>query len=257
MINRIHIFPIKMRMPAEGNPAAVNAPLMAAVIETKTDLIMLDTGFPGENELLEHLHALHFHPADFTTVINTHVHIDHIGLNHAFENARILVSRVDFDYARQFSHTLLKSSDIIATMTEYFPHANSRRIEAAAHYLKRLIETYWRDDMLGNPAHIEWIEETPALPDYLNLLHTPGHTPGHYAVFIRGTSTSFIAAGDAMGSRLFWKRRLQELTPRFSTELFLASKHKIENLHGIVMGGHDLPFRTADLSYIETNLIKI
>ncbi|MBN1479099.1 MBL fold metallo-hydrolase [candidate division KSB1 bacterium] len=257
MLKNIHIFPIKMRMPDEGNPAAAHVPLMAAAIQTRTDLIMIDTGFPGESDLLENLNALHFHPADFTAVINTHVHIDHVGHNHAFVNARILVSRVDFDYARTFSHAFLESSDIIAIMTEFFPHAHSRRIEAGAHYLKRLVETYWRDDILGNPAHIEWIEDAPALPDCLSFLHTPGHTPGHCAVIVRGASTSFIAAGDAMGSRLFWKRRLQELTPRFSTELFLASKQKIESLHGIVMGGHDLPFRTEDLSYIQTKVIKI
>lgn len=253
----ITIFPIKMRMPDDGNPAAANVPLMAAVIETTDDLIMVDSGFPGQLDVFEQLEALHFHPTDFTTLINTHVHIDHVGNNHAFTNARIIVSKTDFDYAQKFAHALMDSPDVIATLHDFFPHANSRRIEAAANYLHKLTQKYWRDDILGDPHKIEWIEESPLLPSYLSFLHTPGHTPGHYSVIVKGQSDTFIIAGDALGSRLFWKRRLQELTPRFSAEMFLTSKEKIEHLDGIVMGGHDLPFRTENLSYIESKRIKI
>jgi glyoxylase-like metal-dependent hydrolase (beta-lactamase superfamily II) len=253
----IYIFPIKMRMPDDGNPAAANVPLMAAVIETTEELIMVDTGFPGKPDLFEQLEALHFHPTDFTTVINTHVHIDHIGNNHAFTNARIIVSRMDFDYAQKFSHAMLNSENTVATLHDFFPHANSRRIEASAHYLERMIHTYWRDDILGNPKRTLWIEESPPMPDFLAFLHTPGHTPGHYSVIVNGATETFVIAGDALGSRLFWKRRLQELTPRFSAEQFSSSKEKIEGIQGIIMGGHDLPFRTDDLSYIESKRIKI
>lgn len=253
----IYIFPIKMRMPDDGNPAAANVPLMAVVIETTHDLILVDSGFPGEPDLFDQLEALHFHPSDFTTLINTHVHIDHVGNNHAFTNARIIAGKVDYDYAKTFAHALIGSKDIIATLHDFFPHSNSRRIEAAASYLQTMMKKYWHDDILGNPYTIEWIEESPSLPSYVGFLHTPGHTPGHYSVIIKGQATSFVIAGDALGSRLFWKRRLQELTPRYSTELFLSSKEKIEHLNGIVMGGHDLPFRTDDLSYIESKSIRI
>jgi glyoxylase-like metal-dependent hydrolase (beta-lactamase superfamily II) len=189
--------------------------------------------------------------------MNTHVHIDHVGNNKAFTNARVLVSRVDYEYATRYSHALLQSKDVIATLTEFFPHSNTRRIHAAANYLKRMIQKYWRDDILGPNNRIEWIEESPIVPSYLSFIHTPGHTPGHYSIKLQGQSTSFVIAGDAMPSRLFWKRRLQELTPRYSTELFTTSKEKIEGLDGIIMGGHDLPFRTIDLSYVETKKIKI
>ncbi len=255
--DNIYIFPMKMRMPDDGNPAAANLPLMAAVIETSDHLIMVDTGFPGKSDLFDQLEALHFHPTDFTMVINTHVHIDHVGNNTAFSKARIIVSQEDFLYAQKFSHALLNSTDVVATLNEFFPHANSRRIEAAGQYLKKMVHTYWRDNLLGDEHQIEWIEDKPRLPDFLSFLHTPGHTPGHYSVIARGPSETFVIAGDALGSRLFWKRRLQELTPRYSSDLFLSSKEKIEQLNGIVLGGHDLPFRTDDLSYVESQKIQI
>ena len=91
----------------------------------------------------------------------------------------------------------------------------------------------------------------------VSFIPTPGHTPGHYSIDVQGATLSFIIAGDAMPSRLFWKRHLQELTPRYDTRLFSASKAKIEQLNGIVMGGHDLPFRTENLSYVNSKHLDI
>ncbi|MBN1559919.1 hypothetical protein JW998_06690 [candidate division KSB1 bacterium] len=71
------------------------------------------------------------------------------------------------------------------------------------------------------------------------------------------SGNDLIIAGDAMPSRLFWKRRLRELIPRYDPELFAASKKNIEQMNGIVMGGHDLPFRTENLSYIDSKRVKI
>ena len=223
----------------------------------KYDLILVDSGFPGEPDLFETLEALNFHTLDFTLLINTHVHIDHVGNNSAFPNARIVVSRVDYEYTREFSRALMETDDIVATLTRYFPHSSSRRIKAAAQHMHHMTRLYWREDILGSPAQIEWIEEKVALPDYISMLPTPGHTPGHHSFVFHGQELPFIIAGDAMPSRLFWKRQLQELSPRYDTQLFSSSKTKIEELRGIVMGGHDLPFRTDNLTYVETKRITV
>ncbi|MBN1464764.1 MBL fold metallo-hydrolase [candidate division KSB1 bacterium] len=252
----INIYPIAMRMPEDSHPA-VKVPLMAAVIETANDLIMVDTGSPGNGDFFAQLIALQFQPSAFSLVINTHAHIDHVGNNRDFASARIVASQIDYEHAKSFSHTLLQSDDIVRTLTDYFPHANSRRIEASAAHLLDMAKKYWRDDILGPPSHISWIEDGADLPDYISLLPTPGHTPAHYSLLVHGRNLSFIIAGDAMPSRLFWKRRLRELIPRYDTELFSASKATIEALSGIVMGGHDRPFWTENLSYLDSNKVEI
>ncbi len=255
MTRETSVYPLKMRMPPDGNPSAVDMPLMAALVETSTDVILIDTGFPGQHDLFEHLSSLHIEPKEVTMVVNTHLHVDHTGNNRFFPRARILASKTDFEHARDFSHALLNAADPVRVLLNFFPHSNSRRVNKAAKHALQLAQNHWREDILGSSDAIEWIEDSPSLPSGISVVPTPGHTPGHVSVLVSGKSQQFIVAGDALPSKLFWKRRLQELTPRYNSEQFLRSKKKIESLHGIVMGGHDLPFRTSDMNYIDKKRI--
>lgn len=246
-----------MKLPIDGNPSAASLPLMAALVETNKELILIDTGFPGSTDLLDQLALLQFDLQDVTSIINTHTHTDHIGGNHLFPTARIIASVIDYNYQRDYSYALINTQNPTEVVSRFFPHSNSQNIEAAALHSQMLAKKYWRDDLLGPLDRIDWLEDKCALPEKIEIIKTPGHTPGHVAVVVRGDSQSFTAAGDAMPSRLFWKRRLHEITPRFSSAQFLRSKSKIENLHGIIMGGHDLPFQTSDLKYINRDRIVL
>ena len=255
MAQKIFVYPIKLKLPHDGNPSAAILPLMAALVDTGSELILIDTGFPKNPELLDKLAALQFSPKDVTTIINTHSHTDHVGGNQLFPGARVVASKVDYNYLRDYSYALLTTQNAVEVVSRFFPHSNSRQLEEAAHHAQILAKKYWRDDILGPPDSIDWLEDKCPLPKGINIINTPGHTPGHISIQVSGISQNFIVAGDAMPSRLFWKRRLQELAPRFSTKQFLSSKSKIENLHGIVMGGHDLPFQTSDMKYVDKHRI--
>jgi len=247
----ISVYPLKMKMPPDGNPAAVDLPLMAALVELGDHVILIDTGFPHQPDLPEQLSLLHFEPDDITTIINTHAHIDHIGGNMLFTQARIVISKNDYEFAKNFAHAMQRAQSPADVLLQYFPHCHSRQIEQAAQHAFRLARDYWRDDLIGDADAVQWAEDAPPLPEEIKLLPTPGHTPGHLSVIISGPTQHFTIAGDAMPSRLFWKRRLRELTPRFSTSQFQQSKNKIETLPGIIMGGHDLPFRASDMNYVD------
>lgn len=53
--------------------------------------IIVDTGFPGEEEIIiQGLKAERLSPDDIEIVINTHLHNDHTGNNHLFKKARFI-----------------------------------------------------------------------------------------------------------------------------------------------------------------------
>jgi glyoxylase-like metal-dependent hydrolase (beta-lactamase superfamily II) len=255
MTKKIFVYPIKLKLPHDGNPSAVSLPLMAALVEMNSELVLIDTGFPLNSELVDQLALLHFDPDDISTIINTHSHADHVGGNHFFPNARIIASKIDYNYLRDYSYALINTQNAVEVVSRFFPHSNSRRLDETAQHALLLAKKYWRDDILGSPDAIDWIEDKCPLPAGITIIPTPGHTPGHLSVQISGESQQFIVAGDALPSRLFWKRRLQELAPRFSSKQFLRSKSKIESMHGIIMGGHDIPFLTSNMNYVDKKRI--
>ena len=84
--------------------------LSSTVIQTKDFLMIVDTGwahFP--NDLQSELGKYNFEPIDFDLVLNTHVHPDHAGNNFLFKNARLIMSRVDFEFAQNYSAEMLAS----------------------------------------------------------------------------------------------------------------------------------------------------
>jgi len=64
MTKKIFVYPIKLKLPHDGNPSAVSLPLMAALVEMNSELVLIDTGFPLNSELVDQLALLHFDPDD-------------------------------------------------------------------------------------------------------------------------------------------------------------------------------------------------
>lgn len=110
------------------------------------------------------LRSLNLRPDDIALMIDTHLHFDHAGGNTfvddgatirpAFPNARYIVQRGEYDWAR---HTNERTS------ASYFPH-NFEPVVAAGLF----------DFVFG---------ETEVWPG-LRLIPTPGHTPHHQSVLI-------------------------------------------------------------------------
>jgi glyoxylase-like metal-dependent hydrolase (beta-lactamase superfamily II) len=253
----IEFYPLRMVMPMPGRERSQSLPLMAAAVRLSSGLVLVDSGFVGQPTLFDQL-ALHgIATGDIDLLLNTHVHPDHVGNNRHFPHCPILLSRIDYEFQRDYAHAMLETGDVLGTFQRFYPEFQSKDPQRHALQAQLLVKNYWCDDVIGPLEQVRWFEEGPSLPPEIRLWPTPGHTPGHHAIEIIGAERSLLISGDAMPGRLFWGRRLRERAPRFNNEAFEESKKRIESFHGLVMGGHDSPFDTETLLPVLSSVIHL
>ena len=166
--------------------------LRCLVIESPDELVLVDTGIGNkENEKFHELYGVEnagnptrledgikaagFMPDDIGIVLCTHLHFDHAGGNTfrdsegdirpAFQNARYVVQRGEFDFA----------------------HSGNERIRAS--YLR---ENF---DPIEEAGLWDFVEGATEVVPGVKVLPTPGHTPFHQSVVIEsdGETACFLA----------------------------------------------------------------
>lgn len=118
-------------------------------------------------------------PADIDAVVNTHLHIDHVGWNTFdrddgtrevfFPNARFFIQQAEWDF----------------WMTP------ERLAEPGNAHLVECVEP------LRDSGRITFIGGEQAIDEHLTCVPTPGHTPGHVAVGIMSADERAVVIGDA------------------------------------------------------------
>lgn len=148
------------------------------LLKTPQALIMIDTGYGDDTHsgctghLLEDLARTGFHPAQVTHVLLSHAHGDHIKRNTilaggqrqpTFPHARYCLGRADWDWFSGPGHV---------------PEFDTQLASLARWGQLDLFDGAWQ------------------LTPEVQLLPTPGHTPGHTSVLIESQGHSAIYLGD-------------------------------------------------------------
>src|SRR5205823_727263 len=136
-------------------------------------------------------------PRDIYAVINTHLHVDHCGNNAIFGRALIFMSSDEWRWTDGFYRAIFNSRTPEHAAAEFYAELPSYGMKARTiRNVARMARFFWIPDRLGGPDRFRWIEST-VLPDGLEVIRTPGHTPFHISIRVPG-STPTIIAGDAV-----------------------------------------------------------
>ncbi|MCZ2109155.1 MAG: MBL fold metallo-hydrolase [Dehalococcoidia bacterium] len=135
-------------------------------------------GFPP-GKLDYSLHEAGIDPSEIDIVLNTHLHIDHVGWNTVddedgtrrvfFPNARFVFQQQEWDYWMQ---------------PEFLEQPSN------AHLIECVLP-------LQDSGRIDFATHETAIDEHITFVPTPGHTPGHVAVGIMSAGERAVIIGDS------------------------------------------------------------
>ncbi|WP_457649660.1 MBL fold metallo-hydrolase [Profundibacter sp.] len=163
----------------------VSFPVNGYVIRTGSELILIDTGAPlaiapTVGGLVANLRSAGFEPKDITTVLMTHLHVDHIG------------GLLDKD-----GNKLFKNASFVCSQAEWnFLHDDAVRMAAPEEFrpvldLARQFVAPYKDQQNLFTGEKELFTGITSIP-----LH--GHTPGHTGYAIHSQGESLLIWGDVI-----------------------------------------------------------
>jgi N-acyl homoserine lactone hydrolase len=198
--------------------------IFAFLLQKGKEKILVDTGVCGfemnpwfapyftvtpEQSLEAQLRRFDTSVEEITTVINTHLHIDHCYGNELLGNARFLVQRKELDYWRKPLRA----------------HRQAYRVP--------LDETKF-----------ELLEGDTEITAGIKVITTPGHSPGSQSVLVETEKGLYILAGDCIPQ--FENMAVPDGQPFWPSGIFVdlaeyyQSLERLRGLEGTILPGHDL-----------------
>jgi glyoxylase-like metal-dependent hydrolase (beta-lactamase superfamily II) len=208
------------------------------------DVAVFDTGMAHHEAAL--LAALATHgvaAADVTLVFNTHGHFDHSHNNVLFSRARVFCSARDREWTRAV-HAVLSRLDNPTgdDVLPFYPDIASGRYSAKiVRKILGIEKLCWNERRWAPQRSAVWLEET-SLPDGIRVMETPGHSPHHVSFVIDTGEAPVLVCGDALLLR-GEEEYTAPMMPPWSAPQYLTSRERITSFHGVIVPGHDQPFR--------------
>lgn len=224
---------------------------------------LVDSGSIDERpRLLAALRARGLEPQDIACVIATHLHHDHCGNHLLFPRARFVVTSVDLEDTRSFMNAYHADTSPGKQATAELLRGRNEAVKefyvrGIVREVTRNLEFYERV-RTGDPRFVA-VEGTQFLTPGIELLATPGHTPGHLSVVAhgarvegRGAARDVLIAGDALFTRHSLGPR-GERYPHLASDVasFQHTRRTLLERYRWVVPGHDAFVDVQQLEGVE------
>jgi N-acyl homoserine lactone hydrolase len=171
--------------PGQGNGVEVKVPTWAFLVTDGIEKILVDTGMSGTERAAWHhpgsyqpdglridtqLTKLGIEVEDINAVIFTHLHWDHCSNMKLFKNATYYVHSKELAFALE-PHIL------------YYKSYESKHLGVTPPF---------------DGVEFHTVDGEYQYNDFVTLLPTPGHCPGHQSVAVKTDAGIFVIAGDAV-----------------------------------------------------------
>ncbi|MET3293100.1 UNVERIFIED_CONTAM: glyoxylase-like metal-dependent hydrolase (beta-lactamase superfamily II) [Brevibacillus sp. OAP136] len=202
-MNCMHLLDI--RFTHNGIEQAITPVLLRDEAET----ILVDCGYPDFLGLLDGAARQHGIPLETVTkVIVTHQDLDHVGsiaaLKRKHPHIEIIAHEIEAPYLAGIKKSLrLEQAE---AMLDSLPDEEKPNGQQFIHLLQS-IEPAVVDRTVRDGERLPWCSG-------IDIIHTPGHTPGHLSLYIQESKT--LIAGDAV---VVEAGRLEIANPQFSLDL--------------------------------------
>ncbi len=226
--------PPQLYIPALGDDAAEDGTFAVKfgsfLVRSSGRTVLVDTGMGAKNPqtpggaLLANLGRLGIRAEDVDVVVNTHLHLDHVGWNcterdgayvPTFPKAEYWISRTEWDYWTD----------------------PTTAAEEGEHIAKDVLP-------LKDSPQLRLVDGEAAVTPELSFLPTPGHTPGHCSLAVASAGERAIILGDVAHHPLhlvrLWVAAVDEL-PRLSRRTKRALVERLIEEQVLVAAGHFMP----------------
>jgi len=160
-------------------------------LHNSSEKILIDAGFPGTLPLIEDaVKALGLSLEGLNAIIITHSDIDHIGglheLKEKYPSAKVYSSEIEAQYI---------SGKEKPIRLQYYEN-NSTLLSDA--------QKQWMSNIKGMFKFLKYVpvditfpkDESPNYFEDVEIIHTPGHLPGHISVYVK--DKKILISGDAI-----------------------------------------------------------
>lgn len=184
-MNRCHLLEIEFEYNGQKQ---VITPVL---LQDECDMILIDCGYPNFMPLLEEAASRHNVTLDsITKLIVTHHDMDHIGslaaLKRTYPHIDIVAHELEAPYV-EGAKKLLRLEQAESTF-QALPDEAKPYAEQFIRFLQS-IEPAAVDRTVADGERLPWC-------DGIEIVPTPGHTPGHISLYLSASKT--LIAGDAV-----------------------------------------------------------